>query len=185
MAADQQSAVSPAARRMARHYAMQGLYQWQMAGNTLNAIEAEFRTDNDMKNVDVEYFHELLHGVPKHLSEVEELFSPFLVERDLSELDPITEALLRMASYELKYRIDVPYKVVINEAVSLAKKFGAEEVLAGNILVRQRGTKFHPGANVGMGKDHTIFALVDGTVKFATKSGGKSFVSVEPMKAAE
>lgn len=65
------------------------------------------------------------------------------------------------------------------------KKFGGEAVIAGNIIVRQRGTKWHPGSNVGLGKDHTIFALVDGKVTFATKSGGKSFVSVEPLKAAE
>ena len=65
------------------------------------------------------------------------------------------------------------------------KKFGGEAVVAGNIIVRQRGTKWHPGTNVGLGKDHTIFALVDGKVTFATKSGGKSFVSVEPLKAAE
>lgn len=116
-----------ATRRMARHYAMQALYQWQMAGSSLNAIEAEFRTDNDMKNVDVDYFHDLLHGVPKHLSELEALFAPYMVERALSELDPVTQALLRMACYELQHRIDVPYKVVINEAVSLAKKFGAED----------------------------------------------------------
>ncbi len=116
-----------ATRRMARHYAMQALYQWQMAGSSLNAIEAEFRTDNDMKNVDVDYFHDLLHGVPKHLSELEALFAPHMVDRALSELDPVTQALLRMACYELQHRIDVPYKVVINEAVSLAKKFGAED----------------------------------------------------------
>jgi N utilization substance protein B len=116
-----------ATRRMARHYAMQALYQWQMAGSTLNAIEAEFRTDNDMSKVDVEYFHELLHGAPQHLSELEELYTPHLVERSLQELDAITAALLRLATYELKFRIDVPYKVVINEAVSLAKKFGAED----------------------------------------------------------
>lgn len=116
-----------ATRRMARHYAMQALYQWQMAGSSLNAIEAEFRTDNDMKNVDVDYFHALLHGVPEHLDAVESLYQPYLVERSLEELDPITEALLRMASFELQHRIDVPYKVVINEAVSLAKKFGAED----------------------------------------------------------
>lgn len=116
-----------ATRRMARHYGMQALYQWQMAGASINAIEAEFRTDNDMKNVDVDYFHELIHGVPQHLSELEQLFAPYLVERGLHELDPVTQALLRMASYELKFRLDVPYKVVINEAVSLAKKFGAED----------------------------------------------------------
>lgn len=116
-----------ATRRMARHYAMQALYQWKMAGSSINTIEAEFRVDNDMSNVDLEYFHELLHGVPEHLSELETAFEPFLVERSLVELDPITQALLRMSTYELKFRIDVPYKVVINEAVSLAKKFGAED----------------------------------------------------------
>lgn len=123
----QQKGHTAATRRMARHYAMQALYQWQMAGSSINAIEAEFRTDNDMSKVDVEYFHEILHRVPEHLSELEELFSPYLVERSLDELDAITRALLRMAAYEFKYRIDVPYKVVINEAVALAKKFGAED----------------------------------------------------------
>lgn len=65
------------------------------------------------------------------------------------------------------------------------KKFGGETVVAGNILVRQRGTKWHPGTNVGLGRDHTIYALVDGKVSFATKAGGKSFISVEPVQAAE
>ena len=116
-----------ATRRMARHYAMQALYQWQMAGASINSIEAEFRVDNDMSNVDLEYFHEVLHGVPEHLADIEATFEPFLVERSLTELDPITQALLRLATYEFKFRIDVPYKVVINEAVSLAKKFGAED----------------------------------------------------------
>ncbi|WP_331344417.1 transcription antitermination factor NusB [Cellvibrio sp. UBA7661] len=125
--ASAQKGHTAAIRRMARHYAMQALYQWQMAGSSINAIEAEFRTDNDMSKVDVEYFHEILHAVPEHLSDLEALFSPYLVDRSLDELDPITRALLRMATYELKFRIDVPYKVVINEAVSLAKKFGAED----------------------------------------------------------
>jgi transcription antitermination protein NusB len=125
--ADAPSNMTPAARRRARHYAMQGLYQWQMAGANLNAIEAELRTDNDMSKVDVEYFHEVLHGVPHHLFEVEEAFRPHLQDRGLHELDPVTQALLRLGSYELKYRIDVPYKVVINEAVALAKKFGAAD----------------------------------------------------------
>lgn len=65
------------------------------------------------------------------------------------------------------------------------KKFGGESVVAGNILVRQRGTKWHPGSNVGLGRDHTIYALIDGKVSFATKAGGKSFISVEPVQAAE
>lgn len=119
--------LTAATRRMARHYVMQALYQWQMAGSSINRIEAEFRTDNDMSKVDVDYFHELLHGVPEQASELDASYQPYLVDRSLDELDAITRALLRMASYELKNRIDVPYKVVINEAVSLAKKFGAED----------------------------------------------------------
>ncbi len=61
------------------------------------------------------------------------------------------------------------------------KKFGDEQVRAGNIIVRQRGTKFHPGSNVGMGKDHTLFATSDGRVRFLTKSG-RAFVSVVPAQ---
>jgi len=64
------------------------------------------------------------------------------------------------------------------------KKFGGESVIAGNIIVRQRGTKCHPGAGVGMGKDHTIFAVVDGVVSFQTKAAGRTFVSVVPMGVA-
>ncbi len=65
------------------------------------------------------------------------------------------------------------------------KKFGGESVIAGNIIIRQRGTKWHPGTGVGLGKDHTIYALVDGTVTFATRAKGKTFVSVAPAEAAE
>ena len=64
------------------------------------------------------------------------------------------------------------------------KKFGSEAVVAGNIIIRQRGTKFHPGSNVGIGKDHTIYALVDGHVKFNEVKGKKMFVSVDPLKHA-
>ena len=64
------------------------------------------------------------------------------------------------------------------------KRFGGQDVLAGNILVRQRGTQFHPGRNVGMGKDHTLFALTNGRVQFNTKAKGRVFVSVLPMTEA-
>lgn len=66
------------------------------------------------------------------------------------------------------------------------KKFGGESVLAGNILVRQRGTQWHPGTGVGMGTDHTIFAVVEGAVEFKTKRNGRVYVSVrnEETKAA-
>ena len=63
------------------------------------------------------------------------------------------------------------------------KKFGGQEVLAGNIIVRQRGTKFYPGENVGMGRDHTLFALSEGRVSFRKKAAGRTFVNVEPSPA--
>lgn len=119
--------ISAAARRQARHYAVQALYQWHMAGSSLNAIEAEFRADYDMSKVDLPYFQELLHQVPAQVDAIEAEFAPFLQGRSLEELDPITRALLRLSTYELKNRIDVPYKVVINEGVALAKKFGATD----------------------------------------------------------
>lgn len=119
--------VSPHARRKARHYAMQALYQWHMTQAALNVIEAEFRTDNDMSKVDTQYFHELVHKIPGCITEVDAAYEPYLQDREQRELDPVTLALLRLASYELMHRIDVPYKVVINEAVALAKKFGATD----------------------------------------------------------
>jgi large subunit ribosomal protein L27 len=64
------------------------------------------------------------------------------------------------------------------------KLFGGEQAIAGNIIARQRGTKWHPGANVGLGKDHTLFALVDGRVEFRTKAKGRIYVSVQPMTQA-
>ena len=64
------------------------------------------------------------------------------------------------------------------------KKFGGEFVVPGNIIIRQRGTKWHPGVNVGLGKDHTIFAVAAGRVSFKTKDGGRTFVSVDPVAEA-
>ncbi len=115
-----------AGRRKARHYALQALYQWQMAGQALVDIEAQFRVDYDMANVDLAFFHELLHEIPAQITELQEVFEPHL-DRKLSDLDPIELALLRMGTFEMVSRIDVPYKVVINETVNLAKRFGATE----------------------------------------------------------
>lgn len=64
------------------------------------------------------------------------------------------------------------------------KKFGGESVAGGNIIIRQRGTKWHPGANVGIGTDHTLYALLDGTVAFRTKGDGRAYVSVVPSARA-
>ncbi len=116
-----------AKRHKARHYAMQALYQWYMAGAALNDIEAEFRAEYDFGKVDGDYFHALLHEVPARLDDIEAAFAPHMVERALEELDPVERAILRLGTYELMHREDVPYKVVINESVNLAKKFGATD----------------------------------------------------------
>ena len=118
---------SPAARRKARHFAVQALYQWQLAGADLAQIEAEFRADNDMSKVDMEYFHDILHGVPRDKSLLDEKVSPLLVDRRLDEMTPVELAIVRLGAYEMMRRIDVPYKVVINEAIELAKTFGATD----------------------------------------------------------
>ncbi|MCB1731605.1 MAG: transcription antitermination factor NusB, partial [Halieaceae bacterium] len=115
-----------AERRKARHYGMQALYQWLMADASLSVIEAEFRADYDFSHVDLEYFQALLHGVPAHVDELEARLEP-LLDRKLDDLDPIERTLLRMGAFELEHRLDVPYKVVINEEVALAKKFGATD----------------------------------------------------------
>jgi N utilization substance protein B len=115
-----------AQRRVARSLAAQALYQWQMAGQALNEIEAQFRVDNDFAGVDGAYFHELLHGVPRKQTELDELIVP-LLDRSLADMDPVELAILRLSTFELMNRIDVPYRVVINEGIELAKVFGATD----------------------------------------------------------
>ncbi len=123
---DKSTRANPGARRKARHYAVQALYQWEMAGASLSKIEAEFLADNDMNHVDVEYFRDILKGVPNNLTELDEMLVPCL-SRGMQEVTPVEKAILRLAAFELAHRIDVPYKVVINESVELSKKFGATE----------------------------------------------------------
>lgn len=115
-----------AQRRAARSFALQALYQWQMAGQPVNEIDAQFRVDNDMRNTDVRLFSELLIGVASRKSELDEQFKPFL-DRELNDLDPVELAVLRIGAYELTQRMEVPYRVAINESVELAKTFGATE----------------------------------------------------------
>lgn len=113
-------------RRSARSFALQALYQWHMSGNSVTEIELQFRMDNDMSGTDLPLFSELLHGVPANAAELDKAYEPFL-DRNLDDLDPIERAVLRIGSFELIHRIVVPYKVVINESVDLAKTFGATE----------------------------------------------------------
>lgn len=120
------SAINPIARHNARRYALQAMYQWQLAGTPINDIENEFLSYHIDKKLDLAYFKELIHGVPKCQQEIDGEMQPFL-GRPMHEIDPVELAVLRLAIYELLKRPDVPYRVIINEALELAKKFGSVE----------------------------------------------------------
>jgi transcription antitermination protein NusB len=113
-------------RTRARRRALQALYQWQVAGQDLKDIEAQFCEEMDMGQVDMEFFKELLYGVPTQTDALDGQILPH-IDRPLDQLDPIERAILRMGVLELNQRMDVPVRVVINEAVELAKQFGAEQ----------------------------------------------------------
>ncbi len=106
--------------------AVQALYSWQIADQPVSDIEAQFRTDNDFAKVDGAYFHELLTGVPRNLTELDEHLG-LVLDRPVKDVDPIELAILRIGVYELTRRIDVPYRVVINEGIEMAKTFGATD----------------------------------------------------------
>ena len=118
--------INPMARHKARRYALQALYQWQLTGNDLFEIERYFLNEHNMKKVDTAYFSELLRAIPQQLDELDEKMRAWL-DRPLEELDPIERTILRIGVYELAKRPDIPYRVVINEALELAKTFGAED----------------------------------------------------------
>lgn len=113
-------------RRRARVLALQALYQREISRSPVTDIEAEFIVDNDMSKVDSAFFRDLLRGVDRHQEALDRHFEPFL-DRPLAEVDPIERSILRLSTYELAHRIDVPYRVVINESIELAKRFGGTE----------------------------------------------------------
>jgi N utilization substance protein B len=119
-------AMNPVARHNARRYALQAMYQWQLSDATIEHIENEFLRYHIDKKLDLAYFKELIHGVPKHQHEIDKEMQPF-IGRLLVEVDPVELAVLRLSTYELIKRLDVPYRVIINEALELTKKFGSVE----------------------------------------------------------
>ena len=118
--------MKPSERRKARHFAVQAIYQWQMTQDNVADIEEQFKLDQDMKGVDLGYFRELLFGVAGNINKLDSTFSQFL-SRKLEDLDLVDKAILRLATFELLFRQDVPYRVVINEGIELAKAFAAED----------------------------------------------------------
>jgi transcription antitermination protein NusB len=114
-----------AARSRARRRATQAIYAWQIGGNTMAKVIEEFQHEQDMEIADIAYFEDLLRGVERHCADLDRSLAPFL-DRDIAQIDPIERAVLRIAAYELQHRPDVPYRVVINEAIEVTKRFGAE-----------------------------------------------------------
>ena len=121
---EQVKKISP--RRRARECAVQALYSWAISQNSPEIIELNFMTEQDMKGVDTPYFRKLFRQTVENVEAVERTMQGYL-DRSLAELDPVEKAVLRLAVYELQVEVDVPYKVVINEAIEVAKVFGADE----------------------------------------------------------
>lgn len=114
------------ARYFARRFALQALYQWQLADTPVDTLETQFLLDDNIARADVSYFREILRGVIHQQVTIDQQIVPFL-ERSLASLNPIELTALRIAIYELTQRFDVPYRVVINEALELTKQFGTVE----------------------------------------------------------
>jgi N utilization substance protein B len=113
-------------KRRARKLALQALYQWLMSGTDLHEIEAQFRVINNMDKVDVEYFCRLLHEIPKQVTELEAQLAPF-IDREIAGLNPIELTTLRIGAFELIHAPEIPYKVVLDESISLTKEFGSQD----------------------------------------------------------
>jgi N utilization substance protein B len=118
--------MKPAARRKSRKLAVQAIYSWQSSGNHIGDIEQQMLLENNVSKVDVEYFRDLIQGVSAHVEKLDDIIRPHL-DRPFKDIDMVEKAICRLGAYELKYRLDVPVKVAINESIELAKVFGAED----------------------------------------------------------
>ncbi len=115
------------ARRRSRELALQGLYEWLISGHSVAAIEAQALEDpSTARAFDRAHYHELLHGAIDHAEDLRARFAPHL-DRNVAALSPVEHAILLIGTYELNHRVEIPYRVVINEAVELAKGFGGTE----------------------------------------------------------
>jgi N utilization substance protein B len=117
--------VDPVTRARARRRALQAVYAWQMSGGLVEQVIAQFAHEQAHEIADLEYFDDLVRGVVKHRASLDEALVGYL-DRPVEEVDPIERAVLRLSAYELIHRLDVPYRVVLNEAIEIAKRFGSE-----------------------------------------------------------
>ena len=117
--------LDPVGRSRARRRALQAIYAWQVSGGDAPQVIAQFAHEQAHEAADLEYFEDLVRGVLSHCGELDTALAEF-VDRDIEQVDQIERAALRIAAYELRHRPDVPYRVVINEAIDTTKRFGSE-----------------------------------------------------------
>lgn len=126
MAASARTPTASAGRHHARRLLIQALYQWQISGDDPGDILLQFVDGRDTSKADTDYFRELMRAIPAEVDTLDADIAP-LLQRQVALVDPVERAVLRLACYELRERWEVPARVVINEAVELAKVFGAEQ----------------------------------------------------------
>ncbi|WP_312684475.1 transcription antitermination factor NusB [Stenotrophomonas chelatiphaga] len=117
--------VDPVLRSRARRRAVQAIYAWQISGGNGQSLVAQFAHEQAREVADLAYFEALVHGVLDNRRDIDQALAPYL-DRTIEEVDAIERAVLRLSAYELRFRADVPYRVVINEAIESAKRFGSE-----------------------------------------------------------
>ncbi len=118
--------MNPKERHRARRMIVQALYEQDISKNVSQQIIADFLVNNARIKFDRSYFQTSFTSIIENMAELDNLFVKF-IKRDILELDPVTRAVMRLASFELKNKLEVPYKVIINEAVEIAKIYGAED----------------------------------------------------------
>ena len=117
--------VDPVLRSRARRRALQAVYAWQIAGGSAQQVIAQFAHEQAREQADLAYFEDLMRGVLEHRGELDVALAAYL-DREVEQVDAVERAALRIAAYELLHRPDVPYRVVINEAIDSTKRFGSE-----------------------------------------------------------
>ena len=117
---------SMAARRRAREFALQGVYQWLLSGNSVSQIELHLGQESGFEEADREFFVELMRGTLNNVEPLQEAFAPF-IHRAVHELSPVERAVLLLSTHELQAHPETPYRVIINEAIELAKGYGGTD----------------------------------------------------------
>ena len=117
--------IDPVQRSRARRRALQAVYAWQISGGSAQQVIAQFAHEQAKEVADLEYFEDLVRGVLRLAPELDEALAGF-VDRGMEQVDQVERAALRIAAYELRNRPDIPYRVVINEAIDSTKRFGSE-----------------------------------------------------------